>query len=133
MRTRKSAVAMMWMAAVVAPVSARPQVTVAVFDRAGLPRQVRETMQKETSQIFREAGIELAWLDCETVGAPSAECVQPLGATRLRLELVPGKYNRAPHVAGRAILQGGSCVLFPSKRIMSQVIDQAAYWAVIEV
>jgi hypothetical protein len=92
------------------PVSAQPQITVALFDRAGLPRQVREAMKKETAQIFREAGVALEWVDCETVGTPSTECAEALGAARLRMELVPGRDKKTPWVAGVAIVQGSSSV-----------------------
>jgi hypothetical protein len=82
-------------------------------------------MKKETSQIFREAGLELEWVECEVAGEPSAECAQPLGAARLRLELVPGRYKRAPQVAGRASFQGGSSILFPER--VRELASQASW------
>jgi hypothetical protein len=118
MTTRKLAFGMIWMTAVAGPgfgrpgpVSARSQITVNLFDRAGLPRQIRDTMKKETTQIFREAGLELEWVDCETVGTPSPECAQSLGAGRLRMELVPGRNKKTPWVAGGAMVQGSSSVI----------------------
>jgi hypothetical protein len=61
--------------------------------------------------IFREAGVELEWLDCQTAGQPSADCLRPLGATRLRLELFPGRNKKSPSLAGVATIRSGSSVL----------------------
>ena len=108
MNTWKLAVAMVLVAG---PVLAQPQITVSLFDRAGLSRQVRETMKKDASQIFREAGIKLEWVDCETVGAMSPECAQPHGGARLLMELTPGRNKKTPWIAGVAIVQGSSSFL----------------------
>jgi len=110
------------------PVLAQPGITVVLFDRAGLRQEVRQTMKKETSQIFREAGIELEWVDCETVGEPSAECVRPLGPFRLRMELFTGRNKKTPWVAGMALVRGSSSVLawlYPER---VQELAQKASW-----
>jgi hypothetical protein len=93
-------------------------ITITLFDRAGLRPGVLTAMKAETSSIFREAGIALEWVDCETEGPPSAECLQPLGAARKRLELFPGSDKKAPWLSGLATFQGGSSVsacLYPDR------------------
>ncbi len=93
------------------PALAQPRITVTLFDRAGLHAGIRETMEKEASRIFEETGIQLEWLDCETVGQPSTDCLLPLGATRLRMELLPGSDKKDPSLIGMAFVKKGPSVL----------------------
>ncbi len=87
------------------PALAQPRITITLFDRAGLHAGIRETMETEASRIFREAGIQMEWLDCATVGQPSADCLLPLGPTRLRLELLPGSNKKSPTLIGMAFVK----------------------------
>ena len=111
MKPHESAILLFAMALSPLPAVAQARITVTLFDRAGLHAGVRETMKKESTRIFREVGIQLEWLDCETAGQPSAECLRPLGANRLRMELLAGGDKKSPTLTGMAFVQHGPSVL----------------------
>lgn len=101
-------------------VSAQPQITVTLYDQAFLRPRIREAMKKETSRILLDAGIRVTWVDCEASGTPYnlAECRQPVGPTRLMLQLAPGSNKNKPKATGIAIVQDESSVfacLYPER------------------
>lgn len=108
-------------------VAAQPQVTVTLYDLAGLRAETVETMKSEASRIFLTAGITLNWVDCERAGKPLnlADCARPLGATRLMLQLAPGANKAKPRSSGFATLQNGAgsfACLYPV-RVQDLAID----------
>lgn len=110
-----------------APLPIEAQVTVTLFDLAGLRAETVETMKSETSRIFLAAGITVNWVDCERAGMPLnlAECARPLGATRLMLQLAPGANKAKPRSSGFATLQNGAgsfACLYPV-RVQDLAID----------
>jgi hypothetical protein len=99
---------------------AQPRVTVTLFDLAGLSPQTIREMKAETTKIFRAAGVEIDWLDCELAGKPVnlAVCAEPLGPTRLMLHLIPGVNKTKPKASGMAFVEGGAGVfacLYPDR------------------
>ncbi len=77
-------------------------------------------MKAESARIFRQAGVEVEWLECEVAGRPSNldRCALPLGPVRLMLQLAPGRNVRSPRASGFAVIQNGSSVfacLYPAR------------------
>jgi hypothetical protein len=107
--------------ALLAPaVFAQSEITITLYDIAGLPAATRMAMKAETSRIFQQAGVNLEWVDCEIAGQPMnlADCARSLGKARLMLQLVSGKNKEAPKASGMAVIQDKSSVfawLYPER------------------
>ncbi len=79
----------------------RPTVVARTFNYAGVLDGDLRKAQARAEDILREAGIEVAWLDCwlvdrEPAGA-SPRCREPLGATDLMLRIGSAKPDNATH------------------------------------
>jgi hypothetical protein len=110
-----------WLMMVVAgSLQAQTRITITLFDISKLDPQVRETMKKDATRIFLEAGVGIEWLDCEIAGKPLnlAECSQPTGQARLMLQLFPGENRTNRKTTGMAVIQGEASVfacLYPDR------------------
>jgi len=68
------------------------QITARVYNYAAVSRETLLGAEKESSRIFREAGVEVAWLDCPTSHAEEEKypaCAAPMGAMAVDLRVVP--------------------------------------------
>jgi hypothetical protein len=84
------------------------QVRIALYDDSGLPAEVRAEFIRETTRIFRQAGIALSWIECHAAGLTYSfvDCAQSQPG-RLMLHLVPGGSKRK-ETTGFALLQGAA-------------------------
>jgi hypothetical protein len=69
-----------------------PAIRIRLVDFAGLSPKVRAAAEAPVIRIFRQAGVEIAFVECLDAAA-SAPCRQPPGPTDLWLQIL----NRAPH------------------------------------
>jgi len=72
--------------------SADLKMSVRVYNYAGASRGTLLGAEEESSRIFRQAGVELAWLDCTTSHSPEGEfpaCETPLGVIAVNLRVLP--------------------------------------------
>jgi hypothetical protein len=96
-------------------VEAAPKIegTVAVrtYDYARVPRQQLATARAEAERIFRNARIEIQWVECKVPESPDgAACTEPLAAA---LDLMLRLIDRAPDYVsapGRVVALGESLV-----------------------
>jgi len=68
------------------------RITVRVYRYADVSNRTLVQAEQETSRIFRQAGVELAWLDCPTSHAEEEEypaCEPLLGAMAVDLRILP--------------------------------------------
>jgi len=70
----------------------RPKITVRVYNYAHVTQKVLAGAEQEATIIFRQARLEMAWLDCplsmdEFEKYP--DCQQPLGRVSLNLRILP--------------------------------------------
>ena len=68
------------------------QITARVYNYAVVSRGTLLGAERESSRIFREAGVEVEWLDCPTSHAEEEKypgCQAPLGAMAVDLRVVP--------------------------------------------
>jgi len=73
-------------------VEPRLQIIARVYNYAVVSRGTLLGAERESSRIFREAGVEVAWLDCPTSYAQEEKypaCAAPLGAMAVDLRVVP--------------------------------------------
>src|SRR6266849_1377146 len=73
-----------------APTTTR-SVTVEVYNRTGVEPKVLKAAEDEAARIFRNAGFEVAWLDCSSAtskGERNAICSEPFSATRFAVRVV---------------------------------------------
>jgi len=65
---------------------------VRLHDYAGVKRDTLGRAEKETARLFREAGIEMTWVDCPLTQAELAQypaCLHPPDAPRLDMNILP--------------------------------------------
>ena len=70
----------------------RLQIIARVYNYAAVSRGTLLGAERESSRIFREAGVEVAWLDCPTSHAEEEKypaCAAPMGALAVDLRVVP--------------------------------------------
>jgi len=70
----------------------KPGMTVRLHDYAGVKRDTLDRAEKETARIFREAGIDTAWVVCPLTSAELAQypaCLQPADAPRFDMNILP--------------------------------------------
>jgi len=68
------------------------KITARVYSYAAVSRGTLLGAERESSRIFREAGVEVAWLDCPTSHAEEEKysaCAAPMGAMAVDLRVVP--------------------------------------------
>jgi hypothetical protein len=73
-------------------VEPRLQIMARVYNYAVVSRGTLLGAERESSRIFREAGVEVAWLDCPTSHAEEEKCpacAAPMGAMAVDLKVVP--------------------------------------------
>ena len=62
-----------------------------VYNRTGVEPKVLKAAEDEAARIFRNAGFEVAWLDCSSAtskGERNAICSEPFSATRFAVRVV---------------------------------------------
>ena len=72
--------------------SADLKMSVRVYNYAGVSRGTLLGAEAESSRIFRQAGVEVAWLDCTTSPSPEGEspaCETPMGVIAVNLRVLP--------------------------------------------
>jgi hypothetical protein len=85
----------------------RPQVTINVYNDARVSEQVLAQAEQETTRIFRQAGIDSVWVECQSLKPDldrTAECEAPAGPTHLALRIVPWSSKLRESVFGTAFL-----------------------------
>jgi hypothetical protein len=109
---RKLCGCLIWIALLTEPAAAELPITVTLYDEFVLQLAGREAMKAEVTRILNQAGLTLNWVECMIGDNPAniAACTQPLGPTRLMLQLVPGNNRRRPMAAGMAIIAADSAV-----------------------
>jgi hypothetical protein len=83
-----------------------PQVTIYLYDDAGVSEQVLAQAEEEATRIFRRAGIETLWVGCKLLTpAPHADpkCQAAKTSFHLVLRIVPWS-SKLEHVFGVAFL-----------------------------
>src|SRR5215469_75657 len=79
------------------------KITVLVNDGAQIAPAILLHAEQETARIFRSAGIEIAFVNCNTEAEPD-ECGQLLGANRFVVHIVQSGVTRTHCVLGEAFL-----------------------------
>jgi hypothetical protein len=74
---------MAWMAAAGACYGAQEQVTVVIFDEAGVPAEVLKAAADTARERFREVGVDTKWSVCRVSADPSEHCALPPAGTYL--------------------------------------------------
>ena len=74
MNTRKLAVTVVWMAVSGACYGAQEQITVVIFDIAGVPAPVLKFAADTAREAFREVGVDTKWSVCSVSADPSEHC-----------------------------------------------------------
>jgi hypothetical protein len=82
------------------------RITVLVHDGAGVPEPVLREAKREASRVFREAGIEIHWLDCGS-SWPQRPCQFSPHSDALVLHIVPNGRTMRAAVFGEAFLGEG--------------------------
>ena len=92
-------------------VEPRSQITVRIYNYAGVSRRTLLGAEGESSRIFRKAGVEVAWLDCTAAHFPEekhTDCRTPLGAIAVNLSVLPasmaGRLKPIQDEMGRAVV-----------------------------
>jgi len=68
------------------------EISVRVYNYARVPAETLMRAEAEASRIFREAGVEMDWVDCPTSVAEAADypaCEPPAGARGVELRILP--------------------------------------------
>lgn len=78
-------------------------ITVLVNDEVQIAPANLLQAERETARIFRLAGIEIAWINCN-VGAEPDECAQFLGANQFVVHIVKSGVTRTKCVLGQSFL-----------------------------
>jgi hypothetical protein len=102
------------LAAEVHPSPSHPQVVVSVFNDAGVEERTLLAAENTASQIYHQAGLELAWESCgKEEGRP---CTDPAGPAHVALRIEHQPRSLAADVYGVAYLGdngvGSYCDLF---------------------
>jgi hypothetical protein len=79
------------------------KITVLVNDGVQIAPAVLLQAEQETARIFRLAGIEIAWVNCNVGGEPD-ECAQFLGANQFVVHIVQSGVTRTKCVLGESFL-----------------------------
>jgi hypothetical protein len=79
------------------------KITVLVNDEARVAPAVLLQAEKETARIFRMAGIEIAWVNCNR-GAEPDQCAQFLGSNQFMVHIVQSGVTRTKCVLGESFL-----------------------------
>ena len=73
-------------------VETRFQITVRVYNYAGVASGTLLRAEEEGTRIFRKAGVEVVWLECSISPSPvgqASPCQTPLGAITVNLKILP--------------------------------------------
>jgi hypothetical protein len=79
------------------------KITVLVNDEARVAQAILLPAEQETARIFRLAGIEIAWVNCNAAGEPD-RCAQFLGADEFVVHIVQSGVTRTKCVLGESFL-----------------------------
>lgn len=84
----------------------KAQVIINVYNDAQLSSQTLAQAEEEATRIFRKAGIDSVWIDCQTLnaGTPDAECQHPSGPSHLALRIVPWSSESGDAIFGVAFI-----------------------------
>jgi hypothetical protein len=85
------------MAASGACYGAQEQITVVIFDHAGVPAAVLKDAADTAHEAFRKVGVDTKWSVCRVSGNPSEDCALPPSGTYLQANVVP------PALEGRLV------------------------------
>jgi hypothetical protein len=95
------------------PFEASARVTISMYNDAGVPGRTLREAEDETGRIFREAGIEVKWLNCGTSEASEepAACQEAVFPTHLHLRIVRRARGLKEGVLGLSFLDedGSGC------------------------
>ena len=89
MNTRKLAAMMAWMAVAGACYGAQEQITVVIFDEAGVPTEVLKAAADTARARFREVGVDTKWSVCRVSADPSEHCALSPAGTYLQAKILP--------------------------------------------
>jgi hypothetical protein len=85
----------------------KPQVIINVYNDAQVSEKVLAQAQQEATRIFRQAGIDNVWVECQSLNPDlnrKPECEYPAGPRHLALRIVPWSSNLRDSVFGAAFL-----------------------------
>ena len=115
-------------------VEPRFQITVRIYNYAGVSRGTLLGAEEESSRIFRKAGLEVAWLDCTAAHSPEekhSDCQTPVGAIAVNLSLLPpsmaGRFRRNKEEMGFAVVSRRAGSASDAWVFYQRVEDVAAY------
>ena len=80
------------------------QVTLAVFNDAGVPPTVLDEAQTAAVEIYRRAGIELSWVNCFPRTVVELCAQPPDGSSRFSIRILPNSLRLKSEVFGIAFL-----------------------------
>ena len=93
----------LWAGAARAANGGNAKITVLVNDEVRVAPAVLSRAEDETVRIFRLAGIEIAWVNCNA-GAEPDPCAQFLGANQFMVHIVQSGVTRTKCVLGESFL-----------------------------
>lgn len=70
-------------------IGAQEQVTVVIFDHAGVPAAVLKAAADTARAAFREVGVDTKWSICRLSGDASEHCALPPAGTYMQAKVVP--------------------------------------------
>jgi len=79
------------------------KITVLMNDEARVAPTILLSAEQETARIFRLAGIEIAWINCNP-GAEPDQCAQLLGSNQFMVHIVKSGVTRTKCVLGESFL-----------------------------
>ena len=90
------------------PVSTEPglKITLRVNNYAHIPPALLSHAEEEATTIFRQAGVEAAWVDCPLSGAELDRfpaCQQPMGGADFALRILSAAMARTPRLVVRPL------------------------------
>lgn len=90
--------------AAVAGEMANSQVIVFVYNQAQVSTPLLRDAETESSRVFRQASVEVAWVNCPASVGEEAECAEPTTGGPLFLRIIPRAQRLTDRAFGAAFL-----------------------------
>jgi len=88
--------------------SGNPQLTVFVIERAGTPGRVLTDAERTAAQVFRQAGVDVGWVNCDE-RKPEAAC-EKISQADLIVHVIPRARTLSGEVFGVAFVENSAGV-----------------------
>jgi len=133
MKTWKMAVAMGWMAAGAACYGASDNLTVVMFDSAGVPRAVLDTAGKEAQWVFRAADVQTNWSVCQGSSDPTQHCLLPPAGSYVQVRIMGRAVDDTSHSRSNFARGAYATRCAPEERCFTAYVDYATVLAYARV